>query len=119
MTTATLPPTPVSRPDRAYIPIALRRSPPVPDPPDLLPIDNTDGDGRYVVAWRPVLLALTYTVEMANQPTFEAPIRVYGGRATSFNVIDQTPGRYLYRVRGGNVLGVGAWSEAVSVEVSR
>ena len=93
---------------QAPVPAASRRA---------VAIANADGDGNYVVEWRPAVLALRYTLEQADEPSFDLAKRVYGGPATSFTVQAITPGRYYYRVRGGNALGVGPWSDVVAVDV--
>ena len=36
---------------RVYLPLAMRRWPPIPEVPVLSPIGNLDGDGNYTVSW--------------------------------------------------------------------
>ena len=41
---------------RTYLPIVRRAYPPYPEAPVLLPIDNADSDGNYLVEWQPAVI---------------------------------------------------------------
>jgi len=103
-----------------YFPLILKRWPPVPYPPVLNPIDNTDGDGLYTVSWSPAALAETYVLEEDNNAGFSSPAIVYEGSETSWSVPSpgKSPGTYYYRVRGHNQWGYGPYSNVQSVRVS-
>jgi hypothetical protein len=106
-------------PYKVYLPLVLKRWPPIPYDPTLNPIENVDGDGFYTVNWLITQLAQTYSLEEDDNPTFLSPTEVYSGTETSWTVPDpgKTAGMYYYRVRGLNVWGHGGYSnfEAVTV----
>jgi len=119
---ATLPveETPTPSPRRhVYLPVVLRTWPPVPEPPDLLPIENADGDGSYTVRWSEPPRAETYALQEARSDTFAQPTVRYTGFGRTWNARDQSPGVYYYRVRSSNGWGDGGWSDVQVVSVGR
>jgi hypothetical protein len=100
-----------------YLPIVVRRWPPVPYTPTLYSISNPDGDGNYTVSWSTAELASTYELQEDDNSTFSSPAVVYSGSGTSKYISGKTPATYYYRVRGCNSYGCGSWSQTRSVLV--
>jgi C1A family cysteine protease len=100
-----------------YLPVVMRRWPPVPYTPTLDPISNPDGDGNYTITWSTALLADTYELQEDENSAFSSPTVVYSGSGTSKSISGKTPGTYYYRVRGCNSYGCGSWSQTQSVVV--
>jgi len=104
---------------RIFLPIVLKRWPPLPFDATLNPIENPDGTGVYTVSWPTVKLAQTYSLEEADNPAFSSPTQVYNGTVTSWGV--PVPGKiagvYHYRVRGYNTWGCGGYSNVETVTV--
>ena len=92
------------------------RPPPLP-PPTLVPIDNPDGDGDYLVAWSTVSEALSYTLHQDGDPGFSSPVICYQGNETRYQVTGQPTGTWYYRVRAENVEGESYWSDSQAVVV--
>ena len=88
-----------------------------PQPPDLYPIDNPEGDGDYLVAWTEVLFAAGYTLEEDNDVGFPSPTERYSGSDTQFLVSGQSDGVWFYRVRASNQDGDSPWSEVKRTHV--
>lgn len=101
-----------------YLPLVVRRYPPIPYPPTLNAIANSDGDGAYAVSWSAADLASTYELQEATNSAFSGATIVYSGASTSWNASGKGGGTYYYRVRGENSYGYGAWSNVQSVRVS-
>jgi thermitase len=78
-------------------------------PPNLLVINNPDGDGNYLVDWSGVTSATGYILEQSNNVYFVDPIQVYSGAATQLSVADQPSGHWYYRVRATGPSGMGPW----------
>jgi hypothetical protein len=97
-----------------YLPLVLRRWPPV---PDLFPIDNTDGDGDYDVCWSEVGRANYYVLEEAIYCDFNGWKGVYTGTDTCYSITDKGPTRYYYRVKARNGWPDDVWSNVQSVDV--
>ncbi|MBN2390064.1 MAG: PKD domain-containing protein, partial [Anaerolineae bacterium] len=100
-----------------YLPLILKRWPPVPYAPTLYSINNADGDGNYMVSWteQPARLADTYTLEEATNATFTTGLRTVCTTAQQSCAVSGRPaGTYYYRVRGYNTWGYGAWSNIQS-----
>ncbi len=96
-----------------YLPLILKRWPPVPYQPTLYAINNVDGDGNYTIGWteQPTRLADTYTLEEATNTSFTTGLRTVCTTAQqSCYVSGRLAGTYYYRVRGYNTWGYGAWS---------
>jgi hypothetical protein len=85
--------------------------------PDLSPIENSDGDGDYVVDWADVQYAMSYTLEEDDNASFSTPTVRYAGAESQFSVDDQGGGTWYYRVRASNLGGNGPWSNTQSVAV--
>jgi C1A family cysteine protease len=104
-----------------YLPLVLKRWPPIPDTPVLNAISNDDGDGDYAVTWNTAYLAEAYTLQEATDPAFSSPTTRYTGSGTSWNASSKSAGTYYYRVRAsrswnGQTL-YSAWSNIRSVVV--
>jgi hypothetical protein len=100
-----------------YLPLALRRWPPILDTPVLNPISNPDSDGNYTVDWNAIDLAQTYTLQEDNNAAFSSPTTVYSGPNTSKSITGRDVGTYYYRVRASNEFGSSAWSGVRSIVV--
>jgi hypothetical protein len=103
-----------------YLPLVMRRWPPIPYQPTLDPISNPDGDSNYYVTWteQPSRLADTYTLEEATDAAFTAGLR------NACTTVQQTclvsgrwAGTYYYRVQGHNSWGYGIYSNIEAVTV--
>ena len=106
---------------RYFFPFIAKRWPPIPYPPTLDSIDNTDEDGYYTVSWLPAELADIYILEEDDNASFSSPATVYYGDGTSWSVPDpgKLGGTYYYRVRGQNQWGYGEYSNVEAVTVPR
>lgn len=100
-----------------YLPLVVRRYPPIPDTPTLNPISNPDGDGNYTVTWSPAYLADTYILQEDDNASFFSPITHSTGIQTSWTASNQAPGTYYYRVKASNTWGDSPWSAPQSVSV--
>jgi hypothetical protein len=115
-----------------YLPLVLRRWPPLPYAPLLSPIAGPALDAPYVLSWsadlsKEVELFLFYEIEESTTPDFvnstvyTTPF-VYTSTLvfSSYEVIKPvgTVATYYYRVRAYNSWGAGAWSNVESVLVS-
>jgi hypothetical protein len=89
-----------------------------PAAPALNPIDNTDGDGEYLVDWSDVSGAALYILHEDDNPDFTTPTEAYGGAASEHLVSGQTAGTWYYRVRGVAEPCQGPWSAVQSTTVS-
>lgn len=105
-------------PYRAYLPLIIRRWPPVPYVPTLHPIDNPDGDGSYTVSWSSAELAQRYELQEDDEMGFGSPTNRYTGENTSFAVANQPAGTWYYRARACNSYGCGGWSNVQSAPVN-
>ncbi len=88
-----------------------------PGVPTLNPISNPGGDGDYLVTWTSVANATGYTLEMDSSPSFGFPTTAYTGPNAQFQVTNQGPGTWYYRVNANNANGTSAWSNVQSVSV--
>jgi uncharacterized repeat protein (TIGR01451 family) len=95
-----------------YMPLILKRWPPIPYTPVLNRIDNADQDNYYTVTWREADLATTYVLEEATNTSFSDAQEVYQGAGLSWTVPSpgKMPGTYYYRVKARNTWGETAWS---------
>lgn len=100
-----------------YLPLVIRRWPPVPEVPVLNAIDNADGDGNYTVNWNAAVLADTYALQESTNATFSSPTVRYAGPDTTWSASGKAPGRYYYRVKASNVWGDSGWSNVQSAFV--
>jgi uncharacterized repeat protein (TIGR01451 family) len=107
-------------PATVYLPLLMRRWPPLPYQPTLHSISNPDGDGSYAVSWteQPTRHADVYVLQEATNITFTSDVRqACRTTAQSCNVTSWPAGTYYYRVRGHNTWGDGPYSEVQSVTV--
>ena len=100
-----------------YLPLVMRRWPPIPEKPVLDPIDNSDGDGNYTVSWSASSGATSYILEEATTPSFAGAATVHSGAGTSTPISGKGPATYFYRVRAINSWGSSGWSDTRSVVV--
>lgn len=105
--------------NQVYLPLVLKRWPPIPYRPTLAVIQEAD-DGNYSVSWSesPSRLANTYILQEAKDAAFTTELReVCTTAQQSCNVSSKVAGLYYYRVRGHNDWGDGEWSNAQSASV--
>ncbi|MEJ5308630.1 MAG: DUF11 domain-containing protein [Anaerolineae bacterium] len=103
-----------------YLPIVMRRYPPVPYAPTLA-LPSNDTYGNYQLSWtyspdtdpfKPV----TYTLQEATDANFTNLL--FNAAATSpRSYTNKAVGTYYYRVRGHNAYGAGSWSNVLTVVV--
>ncbi len=105
-------------PYSVYLPLVMKRYPPIPDTPVLNPINNPDGDGTYAVSWSTAYLAETYVLQEDDNAAFSSPTQRYSGSSTSWNASGKSPGTYYYRVKASNTWGDSSWSNVRQVTVS-
>ncbi len=119
--TRTPTPTPTPTPTfpvRAVLPLVVR-SIPLPTP-HLAPVDNGDLDNRYTLAWTasiPENAWVEFQLQEATSPDFGDARLVYQGPGAQWEVTDQAPGTYYYRVRAWAGINVGGWSAPQSVQI--
>jgi len=104
----------------AYLPLAMKRWPPIPNTPVLNPIDNADQDNYYTVTWQEADLATTYILEEATNASFSGAQVVYQDTSLSWSVPSpgNMPGTYYYRVKGRNSWADSSWSTVQSAIVT-
>jgi hypothetical protein len=90
-----------------------------PGAPALEPIFNPDHSPDYVVSWELVTGTITYTLEEDSSSIFSSPVIRYLGVMTSYQIVDQSPGSWFYRVRAANGGGASNWSNVESTWVER
>ncbi len=100
-----------------YLPLVLKRWPPVPDAPVLIPISIPGSYGDYTVSWNSAYLAITYTLEEDDSVAFSNPMTRYSGSGTSWSAWGKLIGTYYYRVKATNSWGDSSWSNIQSVTV--
>jgi len=106
---------------KVYLPVVLKRWPPIPYPPTLS-ATTPDANGNFTVSWvygsYPNVPAPTgYLLQEATNASFAGATEYAMGLTTSKAFADKAPNTYYYRVRGINVYGNGQWSNVVSVVV--
>jgi thermitase len=92
--------------------------PPLLSPPNLLNIDNKDGDGDYVIKWQSVTGADTYIMEQSSNQYFNDPEVIYSGADLQFAITDHPGGTWYYRVRASGPDGKSPWSRQQSASVT-
>lgn len=101
-------------PSTVFLPVVLRRYPPVPAAPNLHAITpNPSTDGSYTVSWSAGSgpAATSYQIQ-EDGVVIQSGL---GGQSRSFS--GKSSGTYTYRVRGWNAHGYGPWSQSRSVTV--
>lgn len=103
-----------------YLPIVLRRWPPIPYAPTLALSSPPDANGNYTFVWTysgstPVL---NYTLQEATDADFTTNVNhYYPGLNATYTIVNKQPGVYYYRVWGNNTYGAGEISNVVMVTV--
>lgn len=100
-----------------FLPVVVRRWPPIPDTPVLNAISNSNGAGDYSVIWNAAYLADTYTLQEDTNAAFTNPTTQYSGTVTSWSASGKSTGTYYYRVKTTNSWGDSGWSNIQSVTV--
>ena len=77
---------------RVYLPLVIRRWPPIPDTPVLNPISNSTNGPNYTVSWQPASLASTYTLQEATNANFTSVATRYSGTDTSWSAANKPVG---------------------------
>lgn len=103
---------------RTYLPLVMKRWPPIPDIPMLNAIDNSDNDGNYTVSWQPAYLADVYILQEATNTDFSGAATRYYGSGTSWMATNKPLGTYYYRVKARNSWGDSGWSNVQQAVVS-
>jgi hypothetical protein len=98
-----------------YLPLVLKRWPPIPDAPVLNPISNADDDGNYTVTWNAADLATSYTLQEADNAAFANPVQRYSGSNTDWATSTNSGGTYYYRVKASSSWGDSGWSNLQAV----
>lgn len=107
-------------PARVYLPVLMRRWPPLPYQPTLYTISNTSGDGSYTVTWAelPSRLADTYILQEATDQSFTSDVRKVCTTTEQYCEVDEKiAGTYYYRVRGHNDWGHSEYSNIEATTV--
>ncbi|PWB52280.1 MAG: hypothetical protein C3F13_12195, partial [Anaerolineales bacterium] len=89
----------------------------IPAAPVLLPIENADGNGDYLVDWNEMVGATGYRLQEDDNPGFTTPVDRYTGSASQFEATSQSGGNWYYRVLASNPAGESPWSNTQSVNV--
>ena len=79
--------------------------------PTLQAIANPENDGSYRINWSEVDRAASYVLQQDDNPGFSTPTIIADTTSSSFNVTNQLPGFWYYRVRATNGSGPGPWSD--------
>lgn len=95
---------------RTYLPLVIKRWPPIPDTPVLNPINNPNGSSGYTVSWQAADLASTYTLQEATNANFTGAATRYSGTGISWTASGKAAGTYYYRVKASNSWGDSGWS---------
>jgi len=102
-----------------YLPLVVKRWPPIPYTPSLNPLSNSDQDNYYTASWTSDDLAQTYILEEAISSNFSGAQVVYQGSSLSWSVPSpgKTPGNYYYRVKAHSSWGDSPWSNVRVVTI--
>ncbi|MCP4536114.1 MAG: DUF11 domain-containing protein [Chloroflexi bacterium] len=103
-----------------YLPLIVRRWPPVPYEPTMQDINNPNQDPDYTVSWSydHEISVTSYTLQEATNASFTADLKEYNlGSDTSYVIGSKDNGTYYYRVKGYNSYGYGSWSNVESTTV--
>ena len=105
-----------------YLPLVIRRYPPLPYAPTLA-LPSNDGFGNYQLSWTynypgEPYPPTTYTFQEATNSSFTSPTEQnFPATTLSRSYTNKAAGTYYYRVRGNNEFGAGAWSNVQTVVV--
>lgn len=102
---------------RVYLPLVMKRWPPIPYTPVLNAIYNPDNDGNYTVSWNPADLADTYTLQEATNASFVGAVTRYYGTGTAWSAANKAVDTYYYRVKARNSWGDSGWSNVEQTSV--
>jgi hypothetical protein len=102
---------------KVNLPFILHRWPPLPDTPQLSPINNSGGGSTYTITWSTASLADAYILEESTNRAFLDVDRIYTGTANFYVADGGGAGRYYYRIKGLNNWGEGSWSNVELVDV--
>ncbi len=105
-----------------YLPLIMKRYPPVPYAP-VLALPSNDTYGNYQLSWTyspdtDPFKPTSYTFQEATNASFTTPTEEtlpYTTLSRSYS--NKAVGTYYYRVRGNNAYGVGPWSNVQTVTV--
>jgi len=87
----------------------------VPSVPGAPTAPSTSSDGNFTVSWSSIALASQY--ELQQQAAGGPWTTIYSGPSTTRPIVS-SPGDFNFKVRACNVLGCGAYSGSVAVNVS-
>jgi len=104
---------------QVYLPLVIKRWPPIPYTPSLDSVNNADQDNYYTVSWSNADLAQTYILEEATSSNFLDAQVIYQGASLSWTVPSpgKTPDKYYYRVKARNSWGDSPWSNVRAVTI--
>lgn len=102
---------------KVYMPLVVRAWPPITGGPELLPIDNSDGDGAYTLSWTTVPGAESYVLEEGRDMAFSNAQVLYSGSSTSYGVTGRGASRLYYRVKARTAGGDTDWSNTQYVDI--
>jgi hypothetical protein len=114
----------VAGPTYIYLPLVMRRWPPIPYPPSIS-VTTPDLGGNYTVSWtyndHPAITAPTsYVLQESLDANFSTSTSYTVSISTyAYNFTNKPNGLYYYRVRGLNAYGPGVWSQTVTALVNR
>jgi len=113
----------IAGPHYVYLPLIVRRWPPIPYPPSIS-VTTPDLGGNYTVSWtynnQTVPVPTSYELQESLDAGFStATSYTLSGSTYAYNFTNKPGGLYYYRVRGHNAYGAGEWSQTVSASVSR
>lgn len=105
--------------NQIYLPLVIKRWPPIPYTPSLSSVNNADQDNYYTVSWTSADLAQSYILEEATSSNFSSSQVVYQGSSLSWTVPSpgKTPDKYYYRVKARNSWGDSSWSNISTVTI--
>ena len=74
-------------------------------------------DGKYTLSWSEARNTVRYELQESSSATFITPKTIYNGPNLDYEVIDNTDGKYYYRVRALNDFAKSDWSNIVDISV--
>jgi uncharacterized repeat protein (TIGR01451 family) len=105
-----------------YLPLIMRRYPPIPYATTLA-LPSNDTYGNYQLSWSYTQATdpykpTTYTFQEATNANFTSPTeQTFPATTLSQAYANKAVGTYYYRVRGNNLYGAGPWSNVQVVTV--